>query len=231
MALTPFSKIRALTEKRKGGAAELDSLLSAPFPARKLEKTGDDRYLAMMTRCIFQAGFNWKLVDKMWPGFETVFHGFNPKGLAHMAPEHWEACAEDRRIVRNWPKIQAVRDNAAFVLAEAEEHGCFGRFFARWPLHDQVGLMLYLKKHGSRLGGNTGMYFLRFMGRDSFILSRDVVARLQASGVEIADNPSSQRDLRACQQAFNAWQDETGLPYTHLSRIAGMSIGVNRLPQ
>jgi hypothetical protein len=90
--------------------------------------------------------------------------------------------------------------------------------------------MLHLKKHGSRLGGSTSTYFLRFMGKDSFILSQDVVARLKASGLEIQDNPTSQKDLKLCQEAFNLWHEQTRLPYTHLSRIASMSIGHNYPP-
>lgn len=87
--------------------------------------------------------------------------------------------------------------------------------------------MAYLKQHGSRLGGNTAMYFLRFMGKDGFILSRDVVARLQASGLEIKDKPNSKKDLSLIQEAFNRWHQETKLPYIHLSKIAGYSIGEN----
>ena len=74
------------------------------------------------------------------------------------------------------------------------------------------------------------IFFIRFIGRDGFILSQDVTARLRASGVELAANPTSKRDLKLVQEAFNQWHDETGLPYTHLSRIAAMSIGQNYLP-
>ena len=134
---------------------------------------------------------------------------------------------EDTRIVRNWTKIRSVLDNAHFILEEADKHGSFAKLFAGWPVSDQVGLMDYLKKHASRLGGNTGMYFIRFMGKDGFILSGDVVGRLKASGLEIRDNPGSKKDLEQCQHAFNTWHEETGLPYMHLSRICGMSIGKN----
>jgi 3-methyladenine DNA glycosylase Tag len=231
MKLTPFEKIRKLAEDRKGGKAGLEALLShKPKTPRTLEKITDDRYLAMMTRCIFQAGFNWKVIENKWAGFEEAFYGFNPKGLVHLSPEQWEAYAEDKRVVRNWIKIRSVLDNAHFILQEAEHHGSFAKFFARWPVSDQVGLMQHMKKHGSRLGGNTATYFLRFMGKDSFILSQDVVARLKASGVEIQDKPSSLKDLKACQEAFNLWHEQSGLPYTHLSRIAGMSIGQNHPP-
>lgn len=230
MSLTPFAKIRTLAAERKGGDAALDKLLGSqkPLTPKQLAKIPDDRYLAMMTRCIFQAGFNWKVIEHKWKGFEEAFHGFNPKGLAHLSPEQWDAYSEDTRIVRNGIKIRSVLDNAHFVWTVAEEKGSFGKVVAEWPASDQIGLMTWLKKEGSRLGGNTAMYFLRFIGKDSFILSNDVCARLRASGVEIAEQPTSKRDLKLVQEAFNHWHQETGLPYTTLSRIAGMSIGRNQ---
>jgi len=229
MTLTPFNKIRKLAEDRKGGKAALEQLLGKhkPLTKKQLLAIPDDRYLAMMTRCVFQAGFNWKVIEHKWKGFEEAFHGFNPKGLAHLAPERWDAYVEDTRIVRNATKIRSVLDNAHFVWNTAEEHGSFGKVFAQWPAEDQVGLMAWLKKSGGRLGGNTAMYFIRFIGKDGFILSQDVCARLRASGVEIAEQPTSKRDLKLAQDAFNHWHSETGLPYTVLSRIAGMSIGKN----
>lgn len=233
MTLTPFREVRKLAEERKGGRKGLEELLGdhKPKTAKQLSAISDDRYLAMMTRCIFNAGFNWQVIKNKWDGFEEAFHGFNPKGLAHMPPEKWEAYLEDKRIVRNWTKIKSVLDNAHYVMEEAQRSGSFAKFFATWPVNDQVGLMDYLKKHACRLGGNTGMYFIRFMGKDSFILSMDVVGRLKAAGLEIKDNPTSKKDLKLCQEAFNTWHEETGLPYTHLSRICGMSIGKNYEPQ
>lgn len=229
MQLTPFEKIIKLAEERKGGKVALEKLLAShkPLSAKQLAKIADDRYLSMMTRCIFQAGFNWKVVDNKWPGFEEAFHGFNPKGLAHMAPDTWDKYLDDKRVIRNGIKIRSVLDNAHFVWAAAEEHGSFGKVLAHWPANDQIGLMTWLKKEGSRLGGSTASYFIRFTGKDGFILSNDVVARLRASGVEIKDSPSSNKQLALAQEAFNRWHEETGLPYTHLSRIAGMSIGSN----
>jgi 3-methyladenine DNA glycosylase Tag len=229
MQITPFEKIRQLAEERKGGKAALERLLAnhKPLAAKQLAKIADDRYLSMMTRCVFQAGFNWKVVEHKWKGFEEAFHGFNPKGLAHLAPDKWDKYIEDARIIRNGMKIRSVLDNAHFIWTTAEEHGSFGKVFATWPSDDQIGLMAWLKKQGSRLGGSTATYFIRFMGKDGFILSSDVVARLRASGVEIKDSPGSKRELALAQQVFNQWHAETGLSYTHLSRIAGMSIGSN----
>jgi len=233
MSLPSFKKILKLAEERKGGPQALAKIVDAhkPLSPRKLAAIPDDRYLSMMTRCVFQAGFNWKVIEHKWAGFEEAFHGFNPKGLAHLPPEKWDAYTSDTRIVRNGTKIHSVLDNAHFVWRTAEEFGSFGARFAPWPASDQIGLMAWLKKEGSRLGGNTGMYFLRFMGKDSFIISADVTARLQASGLEIATIPTSKRDLRQIQDSFDRWHAETGLSYTALSRIAACSIGPNYPPR
>jgi hypothetical protein len=58
-------------------------------------------------------------------------------------------------------------------------------------------------------------------------MSGDVVACLRDAGLDVAETPTSKKDLRKIQDQFNAWAEETGLPYTHLSRICAMSIGEN----
>jgi len=87
-----------------------------------------------------------------------------------------------------------------------------------------VGLLALLKTRGSRLGGNTGQYFLRFMGVDGFVLSRDVIARLVAEGI-VDRAPASQKTMAAVQEAFNAWQAESTRSLTEISRVLAMSIG------
>lgn len=212
---------RAIARK---GKAELEKLLPTPATAAQLIATPDDRYLAEMTKCIFRAGFVWRVIENKWPGFEEAFSGFNPLGMAHLSDEALERLGQDTRIVRNMQKIKTVRENAQFICDIAEEHGSFGQFLADWPSTDIVGLLTLLKKRGSRLGGNSAQYFLRFMGKDTFVLGNDVVACLKLEGVVTADKPSSQRDLKAIQVAFNTWAEETGLPLCQLSQIAACSI-------
>jgi len=74
---------------------------------------------------------------------------------------------------------------------------------------DYVGLLQVMKKRGSRLGGNTGQYFLRFMGVDGFMTGGDAVKALIREGV-IDKQPSSQRDMAKVQDAFNHWVAESG---------------------
>ena len=48
---------------------------------------------------------------------------------------------------------------------------------------------------------------------------------LRDAGLDIKDNPTSQRELKLIQAGFDWWHQETDLPYSHLSRIAAMSVG------
>ena len=179
-----FATILKRAEQRKGGESALNKLLPRVRSRKTLASTTDDRYLSVMTKCINQAGFNWSVIEKKWPQFEEAFFQFDLDKLAFLSAEQWEAYMQDVRVVRNWQKISALRDNIAFVQSVSAEHGGFGRFLADWPASDQIGLMHYLKRHGSRLGGKTCQWFLRRVGKDGFILSADVVTALQQAGVD-----------------------------------------------
>ena len=223
--MTPFSTIRARAEARKGGAAALQSLLPHKPASGALAAVSDDRVLAAMAKRIFSAGFVWSVIEAKWPGFEAAFLGFDPNALLFQPDEFWEALCGDTRIVRNPQKIMAVRANAQFVVDIAREHGGFGKFLEQWPAGDQLGLAALLGARGSRLGGATGQYFLRFIGYDGFMTSNDVVACLRDAGLDIAPSPTSKKDLAKIQDQFNAWRAETGLSIQQLSRICAMSIG------
>jgi 3-methyladenine DNA glycosylase Tag len=222
-----FATIRKRAEERKGGAKALAKLLPPAPDAARLHALPDDRVLAEMARRIFSAGFVWRVIEQKWPGFEAAFLGFDPVRLTFEPDEFWERLTRDDRIVRHATKIMAVRANARFVRDLAAEHGSFGRFLAAWPTTELAGLLEVLAKRGTRLGGLTGQYFLRFVGKDAWILNQDVVACLRDSGLDVSATPGSKRDLRLVQDRFNAWVKETGLPLAHLSRICALSIGAN----
>lgn len=226
-----FKKIRERAAKRKGGEAVLNKLLGPKPDNAALAKVPDDRILSTMAERIFSAGFVWSVIEAKWPGFEEAFLGFEPKRLLFQPEDFWHDLTSDKRIVRNGQKIMSVRENAAFVDSISREHGSFGKFLAAWPADDQIGLTAWLGKNGSRLGGATGQYLLRWLGWDTYIVSRDMAAALRDAGLDIAETPTSKRDLQKVQDQINAWAKETGLPRMHISRILSMSIGENNPPE
>lgn len=220
-----FEKICQRATKRKGGEVQLQSLLP---PIKTLEQVcaqPDDRLLAIMTQCIFQAGFRWKVVDKKWSEFEAVFQQFNPKVLELLSAEDLEALAKEPRIIRNMQKIMTVPRNAQWINEIADEYGSFAKFIAQWPTSNAVELFKLLKKRGARLGGNTGQRVLRLAGIDSFILSPDVLQALRQADIGFYGSATSMKDMQLIQSAFNAWHKQTQLPYTHISKILSFSVG------
>ena len=223
----PFKRIRERAAKRKGGDKVLASLLPKKPNNKALAKLGDDRVLSEMAARVFSAGFVWSVIDKKWPGFEEAFLEFNPKRLLFQPAEFWEKLASDKRIVRNPQKIKSVRENAKFVTEIAAEHGSFGKFLANWPADDQVGLLEVFAKRGSRLGGFSGQYLLRFLGWDAFVLSGDVLLCLRDAGVPIAPPARRRRICARRRRSSTPGRKESGLPITHVSRICALSIGEN----
>ena len=222
-----FEAIRARAEARKGGPEALARLLPPKPDYVALAALKDDRVLAEMTRRVFSAGFNWGVIEAKWPGFEEAFQNFEPARLAFEPDEFFEKLTEDSRVVRNAAKIFAVRRNARFVRDTRKEHGSFGKFLAKWPSSNEVGLLELLSVTGDRLGGATGQMLLRFLGWDGFVTSKDVVLCLRDAGLDIGEAAKSKRELRLIQDQFNAWAKETRLPYVHLSRICALSVGEN----
>ena len=226
--MTSFQQVYDLAAGRKGGAEALEALIEPHRPKSRQELAAipDDRWLSMMTRFVFIAGFQWRVIEAKQPGFEEAFWGFDSNRCAMISDEDMDALIKDARIIRNGAKIASVPVNARFLLDLAREHGSAARFFADWPDQDYVGLLEVLKARASRLGGESAMRFLRFMGKPSFITSRDVTAALIREGV-IDRPPSGKRDLQKIQAAFNAWAEESGRDLTSISRILALSTGAD----
>jgi 3-methyladenine DNA glycosylase Tag len=222
MTAPSFAPILEAALARHGTAA-LEARLGPPRRPAELEALGDDRYLSQMSLRIFRAGLKHSIVDAKWPTFEEVFHGFEPRRVRAMPDEALEALLGDRRLIRHWGKLKAVRDNAAAMIAIADEHGSFGVWLAHWPTTDIVGLWEALAKSFSQMGGNSGPSLLRMVGKDTFVLTHSVGAALQHWGA-MPGPAKNRKDRAAVQSCFNTWAAETGRPLRQLSLILAASI-------
>ena len=218
-----FQEIYNIAAERKGGPDALEALLSTPLTQEELRHTFDDRWLSRMAKGIFQAGFSWKVIESKWPGFEVAFDGFDPDRVAFYKDEDIDRLLANDAIVRNGAKISAVVENASFIREVSAAHERFGNWVADWPVTDHAGLLAELAKRGSRLGAGTGQRMLRMMGRDGYVLSDDVTARLVAEGV-VTKKPSSKRDMTAVQEAFNTWMAQSGRGLTQISQVLAFSV-------
>ncbi|WP_448682481.1 DNA-3-methyladenine glycosylase I [Pseudomonas nicosulfuronedens] len=208
---------------RFGSVEALEARLPHAKSAAELAAVGDDRYLSLISLRIFRAGLKHSLVDAKWPAFEEVFFGFDPEKVVLMGGERLENLMQDARLIRHLGKLKSVPRNAQFVLDIAREYGSFGKLLADWPSSDIVGLWKQLAKRGNQLGGMSAPRFLRMAGKDTFVLSDDVVAALKAQ--EIVDKaPTSLKDRALVQDAFNTWQEQSGRPLCHISMMLSYTV-------
>lgn len=232
-----FDKIYARACDRKGGKKALEILLGQKITGKKLSvdkaaqqsvaELSDDRILSAFTKQIFKSGFVWRVVENKWPDFEESFFDFNIEKVLMMPEEMLEKKAADPKIIRNYNKVKTIKANAQMMFEYQTEHKTsFAQFIADWPSSDIIGLWAFLKKHGQRLGGNTGPYALRLLGKDTFILSSDVEAYLRANKI-IDGGLQSKKSLTAIQAYFNSLQQESGYSLTQLSRLIAFASGDN----
>lgn len=219
-----FDEIYDIAAKRKGGKDALETQI-AEHNGHIAPLRSDDRWLSQFTKSIFQAGFNWKVVENMWDGFEQAFWDFDLKRCADIDMEDMERLTADTRIVRNAGKIKTVSANAQMLLDMREGEKSAGEVIMDWPDEDYPALLTHLHKHGSRLGPRTAGYALRFCGKRNYILSDDVVAALIREGV-VTKNPTSKADKQAVQDAFNLWKAQSGRSMSEISRTLAFSVGV-----
>lgn len=219
-----FAAIVEAAIARAGGPRKLEAMLPKPTAPARLRAVADDRYLSLMSRRIFRAGLRHDMVDARWPAFERAFHRFRPGRIVLMDDEALERLMGDARLIRHWAKLRSVRDNAAAIRRIAEQHGTFGNYLAAWPTTDIVGLWRDLADRCSQMGGNSGPTFLRMAGKDTFLLTGDVVAALIGLGV-CKRKPSTRAELETVQAAFNGWVERTGRPSCQISRLLALSRG------
>ena len=217
-----FTKIRKAAEARLG-KAELERRLPKVKSAAALKRVGDDRYLSLMSLRIFRAGLRHDMVDAKWPTFEKVFRGFEPRKVRAMSDEQVEALMGDRRLIRHLGKLKSVHANAAAMVELTEERGSFGAYLADWPGDGIVQLWDDLAKRFHQLGGNSGPYFLRMAGKDTFVLTYSVVKALQHWRA-VTTEPKGKKDRARVGEIFSDWAKETGLPLAHLSMTLAASV-------
>lgn len=226
MLMEKISIIYQRAAERKGGENALALLLGDDDSHPYFDQIGDDRILAAFTKKVFQSGFVWRVVENKWPEFEEVFFRFNIEKILMMPEEMLEQKATDPKIIRNFNKLKTIKANAQMIYEEQQNGHSFASFISNWPTNDTIGLWAYLKKHGARLGGNTGPYALRALGKDTFLLSRDVEAYFRAHDL-ISGGLQSKASLTIIQTCFNEWQKQCDLSLSQLSRLLAYATGDN----
>jgi 3-methyladenine DNA glycosylase Tag len=219
--MTAFQKIHDAAINRHG-AEFVQMRLPVPLNANALKKVTDDRYLSQMSFRIFSAGLRHDMVRKKWPAFEDAFFDFDPARVGFMNEEDLDRLMGDNRLIRHGGKMKATIHNGSAMQDVATEYSGFGNYIANWPNQDLAGLWTDIAKRFKFLGGNSGPYFLRQVGKDTFFLSNDVVRGLEHwCGLE--DAAKNKTNIQKSHDIFQNWAAETGRPFSEISMILALS--------
>jgi 3-methyladenine DNA glycosylase Tag len=220
--MTSFDAIYSEALFRQCDEGVLKSKLPVPRTSEELRNINDADYLSVMSRRIFRAGLRHSMVDAKWPAFENIFHGFEIGYVRMMSDDDLEKLMKNEGIIRHWGKIKSVRANAQAIYELQNEKGSLGHYIADWPCNQIVGLWVDLKKRFTQLGGQSGPYFLRMAGKDTFLLTTFVVKGLIKWGL-IESVPKGIKGQQVTQAIFNQWNEESGRPLCQLSMILALS--------
>ena len=85
----------------------------------------DDAYFENMSRIIFQAGLNWSVIENKWSTMKQAFGQFSIEKVAQFTNADIERLMNDKGVVRNKRKIQAIIQNGNLFKELKKQHGSF----------------------------------------------------------------------------------------------------------
>ena len=126
----------------------------------RIEVTGLDDYLDVMSRVVFQSGMSWKVVEAKWPDTRAAFHDFDVERVARMSDAEVDALCEDTRVIRNRRKLQAVVSNADKLLDLDDRPGGFRAFLRE---HDDYWAAAKAVRKEFKFMGDMGIYYFMYV--------------------------------------------------------------------
>jgi predicted dinucleotide-binding enzyme/3-methyladenine DNA glycosylase Tag len=162
--LTRDEATALVARTKSGDTAEQSALrtrvreLAAPFEKLRDDAPDDPAFfLEHVSRSVFEAGINWRVVEAKWDGIREAFHGFDPAQVAAMPPAEIAAVENDARVIRNKAKIRATVQNAREVLAILDEYGSIRGYLASFP---DAGAAAADMRRRFKFLGDTGVWRL-----------------------------------------------------------------------
>jgi len=121
-------------------------------------------YLEVMNRSVFQAGMSWKVVEAKWPDIRQAFQGFEPTVVANLTEEDLDELTNDRRVIRNRRKLEAIVENARRIMELEERHGSFRDYLRSHGEFEKT--VIDLRKQFRFLGDMSAYNFLYMVNEE-----------------------------------------------------------------
>ena len=128
----------------------------------QINSLGD--YLEVMSKAVFQTGISWRVVESKWPEIREALHGFDPEVIADFNEPELDTLGQDKRVIRNRRKLEAIVRNARRMLELDKSHGGFRNYLRS---HDSFeDTVKDLRKQFKFLGETGSYYFLYVVGEE-----------------------------------------------------------------
>ena len=121
----------------------------------RIEPRGLADYLETMSKTVFQTGMSWRVVDSKWPDIREAMRDFDPETIAKFGEMELEELANDKRVIRNRRKLQAIVDNARQMIDLDAKHGSFREYLRS---HDNFDETVKDLRRQFRFLGDMGCY-------------------------------------------------------------------------
>jgi 3-methyladenine DNA glycosylase Tag len=137
----------------------------------------DDGYFEQMSRAVFLAGLNWKVIEKKWPDIKRLFANFSIDEVALFDDKDIDRLLKDEGMIRSAKKITAVVTNAQTMQKVKQEFGSFAKYLQAFKAKSEEALLKYLHKRFAFLGESTSVIFLYSVGEEM----PDTMKRMQTT--------------------------------------------------
>lgn len=131
---------------------------------KRIQPKGLADYLEVMSKSVFQTGISWRVVESKWPGIREAFLGFDPVAISKFTIVEIDQLVEDKRIIRNRRKIEAIVGNARRMLEMDKSYGGFRNYLRSHNSFE--GLTKDLRKNFKFLGDMGTYHFLWVVGEE-----------------------------------------------------------------
>ena len=121
----------------------------------------DQEYFALLARAVFSAGLGPKVVESRWNDIEEAFHAFDPAKVREMDEADVDRLLQDKAVIRNRRKIEAVIANAATFVENAGSHPSFHSYLAELGADEDLDTAAEeLSRTFTHLGRTSALFFL-----------------------------------------------------------------------
>jgi DNA-3-methyladenine glycosylase I len=150
-----------------------DMTRHAPMPRPK----NDDGYFEQMSKAVFLAGLNWRVIEKKWPDINRLFANFSIDAVAQFTDGDIDRLLKDEGMIRSAKKITAVVANAQTMQKVKQEFGSFAQYLQAVKAKSEEALLKDLHKRFAFLGESTAVIFLFSVGEEM----PETIKRIQAA--------------------------------------------------